>query len=532
MLCLECQLAAAALQEEISAGANMTFLVREGIVICQSLGYSITFCEGYVPMIMPIIQYVMMTNEVVPADACGMLLTFVGCTTDDPKREWSVVLQGEKPPVVPLTPPEPDAPRMTVLHLADIHIDPLYLPGSNAVCPDDLCCREDAGVAENPEAEAWYWGDYRHCGTPRWLLELLLIHAAAEHPDIDYVVWTGDAVPHNEWSTSPDWNRQAVRIVNDMIRQYFPEAPVFPVVGNHEMSPLDQFPEPGGVPEEFAADWLYEELASQWKNLVPDLDVTTVQRAAYYSVLLQPGFRIISFNTLFGYSANVWLVADSQDLGSQLEWLEAELNKAEAAGELVHLLGHVPPGILSAERTWSREYNRIVVRYENIIRGQFFGHTHYDEFEVFHDGERPVGVAYIAPSQTPWFDLNPAYRIYHIDGDRPDSTRTVLEHETYVMNLTEAHETGVGRIYQLYNARELYGMDGLTPQDWQNLAERMAEDRSLFDHYFENFVSVGDPYLAAGCDDLCYEQRLCDMVTSSRNDLDHCNTLLKRKRTS
>ena len=69
------------------------------------------------------------------------------------------------------------------------------------------------------------------------------------------------------------------------------------------------------------------------------------------------------------------------------------------------------------------DHPSITRRYENIIRGQFFGHTHYDEFEVFHDGERPMGVAYIAPSQTPWFDLNPAYRIYHIDGDRPDTTR-------------------------------------------------------------------------------------------------------------
>lgn len=58
------------------------------------------------------------------------------------------------------------------------------------------------------------------------------------------------------------------------------------------------------------------------------------------------------------------------------------------------------------------------------MRGQFYGHTHYDEFEVFHDATgRPCGVAYISPSQTPWYDLNPAYRVYYIDGDREDTTR-------------------------------------------------------------------------------------------------------------
>lgn len=38
--------------------------------------------------------------------------------------------------------------------------------------------------------------------------------------------------------------------------------------------------------------------------------------------------------------------------------------------------------------------------------------------------------------------------------------------------------------------------------------------------------------MAVGCDDLCYEQRLCDMVTSNRNDLDTCNAVLRLKRRS
>lgn len=60
----------------------------------------------------------------------------------------------------------------------------------------------------------------------------------------------------------------------------------------------------------------------------------------------------------------------------------------------------------------------------------------------------------------------------------------VLDHETYVMNLTEAQETGLARWYQLYSAREQYGLASLTPADWQQLAERMAADRSLFDVYY------------------------------------------------
>ena len=36
-----------------------------------------------------------------------------------------------------------------MLHLADIHYDPEYLAGSNAVCGDPLCCRASSGDVVN-----------------------------------------------------------------------------------------------------------------------------------------------------------------------------------------------------------------------------------------------------------------------------------------------------------------------------------------------------------------------------------------------
>lgn len=68
-------------------------------------------------------------------------------------------------------------------------------------------------------------------------------------------------------------------------------------------------------------------------------------------------------------------------------------------------------------------------RYESTITAQFFGHTHFDEFELFYDTQdlgRPVSIAYVGPSVTPYYDLNPGYRIYYVDGDREHSTRVIL----------------------------------------------------------------------------------------------------------
>lgn len=96
---------------------------------------------------------------------------------------------------------------------------------------------------------------------------------------------------------------------------------------------------------------------------------------------------------------------------------------------LTHLYqfsGHIPPGHSDCIKVWSRNYYKIISRYESTITAQFFGHTHYDEFEVFydpHDLGRATSIAYIGPSVTPYYDVNPGYRIYYVDGDHDTTTR-------------------------------------------------------------------------------------------------------------
>jgi sphingomyelin phosphodiesterase len=91
---------------------------------------------------------------------------------------------------------------------------------------------------------------------------------------------------------------------------------------------------------------------------------------------------------------------------------------------------------------WSKNYYQIINRYESTIVGQFFGHTHYDQFEMFYDLnnlKRAVGVAYIAGSITTFSHGNPNYRIYNVDGIYNNSSFQVLDHENYFMNLTDAN---------------------------------------------------------------------------------------------
>jgi sphingomyelin phosphodiesterase len=140
---------------------------------------------------------------------------------------------------------------------------------------------------------------------------------------------------------------------------------------------------------------------------------------------------------------NFWLFINSTDPLGQLKWLANTLQESESKGEKVHLIGHIHPS--GCMESWSLNYYRIVNRYESTIVGQFFGHTHKDQFELFYDlnnYSRPVGMAYITGSVTTFSLVNPGYRIYVVDGNYSQSTWQVLDHENYITNLTEANLIG------------------------------------------------------------------------------------------
>ena len=42
---------------------------------------------------------------------------------------------------------QPDAPKLRILHITDLHIDNDYIPGSNSDCGEPICCRQGDGMA-------------------------------------------------------------------------------------------------------------------------------------------------------------------------------------------------------------------------------------------------------------------------------------------------------------------------------------------------------------------------------------------------
>ncbi len=56
----------------------------------------------------------------------------------------------------------------------------------------------------------------------------------------DYVIMTGDLPPHDIWSQTRTDQITVIRTVVKMLRETFPNTPVFPSLGNHESAPVNR----------------------------------------------------------------------------------------------------------------------------------------------------------------------------------------------------------------------------------------------------------------------------------------------------
>lgn len=145
------------------------------------------------------------------------------------------------------------------------------------------------------------------------------------------------------------------------------------------------FPPPFVQQQDISISWLYDELDTLWRRWLPASVSHTIRRGAFYSVLVRPGFRVISLNMNYCNNKNWWLLLNSTDPATELQWFIYELQSAEFSNEKVHVVGHIPPGHPDCLKVWSRNFYSIIARYESTVTAQFYGHTHFDEFEVFYD---------------------------------------------------------------------------------------------------------------------------------------------------
>lgn len=145
---------------------------------------------------------------------------------------------------------------------------------------------------------------------------------------------------------------------------------------------------------------------------------------------------------------------------------------------------------------------------------------------------RPTNVAYVCPSVTTFGFVNPGYRIYTIDGQHPDSTFAVLDHETYYMNLTQANLDRDSKPIEYlwsYSAQKAFQMNDLTPAEWHKLVLNMKKDDSIFQKFYKFFFNRSSYLPNIACyGRTCKYNILCRLITAKSRDFTFCKKFLSK----
>ncbi|XP_060581958.1 acid sphingomyelinase-like phosphodiesterase 3b [Ruditapes philippinarum] len=353
------------------------------------------------------------------------------------------------------------------------------------------------------------------CDSPWRLVQETISGIKHIKGDVDFMLWTGDTVPHvDNTHLSIALNEELVRNVTELMKNEFPNTPIYATFGNHDYYPNNMYPPHGNE--------IYNDNYNLWKVWINDTSQDkNFLKGGYYTVLARPGLRIVALNTNMYYTHDT-VSMGIDDPADQLLWLENVLENAEKQNEKVILTGHVPPGI-SAPRgvrwmyeSFNKKMNGIVVRHADVIVAMHFGHEHHDNFRIYYGATGPAKVClFIAPSVTPWrFQIlslketphNPGVRLIKYDRQ----TGKQLDIYQYYMDLNAANTIGYVNWTLGYQATVFYNIPDITAPSMEALATKMRNANSQEFRSYVNWYNTNGAK-DFSCDARCHKSVMCGL---------------------
>lgn len=278
------------------------------------------------------------------------------------------------------------------LHITDMHPD-LYYKENTSI--DDTCHR---GKPKNDGDRAARFGNaMKGCDGPPDLMYYTLdwIHKNLSD-EIDFIIWTGDNVRHDNDRRIPrteqqifDMNRQVSELFLKTFKDHESDDPrdlkvkIIPSLGNNDVFPHNLF-SPGPTLQT-------RELYDIWSQFIPPAQQNTFDRYASFFVEAIPGkLAVISLNTLYMFKGNPLVdnCSNKKQPGyKMLLWVGFTLQELRDRGMKVWLSGHVPPIPKNFDSSCSDKLALWLHEYSDIIIGGFYGHMNMDHF-IPVDGEK------------------------------------------------------------------------------------------------------------------------------------------------
>lgn len=415
-------------------------------------------------------------------------------------------------------------PPFQVVHFSDVHVDREYTVGADATCTKPICCRHWADREGEPIVNPAKPNGMRNCDTPTSLIQAMLRNIGSNNK---FSIFTGDVIEATVWLVNQaQVTKDIASFTGEMTS--LPQVPVYPALGNHESAPSSLFVR--NTTTKINQQWVFDAVSKGWE---PTIGAAAAQQAARLSgsyALNVPDtkLKIISINTVYWYKTNFWLYdSDTQqpDPNGIIEFAVRELQAAEDAGQRVWIIGHMPPNRHDTLHDQSNYWDQVVQRYKHIISGQFYGHSHQDQFAISYSdyerqtAENAVSVAWVAPAITPR-STNPGYKVYDVDPD----TYEIMDAKIYRADIDAPNFHTAGPKWEVtYSARALYGPAvtpahpanvPLNPAFWHRVTEAFERNSTAFGAYQEMRKGRGLGIEAITCEGGeadCKEDTICEI---------------------
>jgi sphingomyelin phosphodiesterase acid-like 3 len=392
----------------------------------------------------------------------------------------------------PATKPAAKAPTtIPALLLSDIHLDPFHDPHKVAQL-NTAPASEWPAILAAPDlpTQAKDYDQLQAICPVRgldtsytlWQSSLQAIHRDAAQAK--FVTISGDLLAHAfdckykvlvPAGTHADYLafvEKTIRTVVAGLRTALPSVPVYVGMGNNDSGCGDYALDPND--DAFLASIapiVADALAPGVKTDDPARAtiLADFKQGGYFNAPLPasiPNTRIVSVDDI--YASNKFTTCskrpDISAAAAQMTWLTAQLDAARAAGQIVWVLGHIPPGVdlYSTARKQpnlcemgqpdmflsTEKIEDVLAAYPDTVHLALFGHTHSDEMRLLlpETPATPDQPATSAP--TPGVPLKITASITAVNGNNPSFTLAQIDPATATLAdytvVMASNQTGVG----------------------------------------------------------------------------------------
>lgn len=306
------------------------------------------------------------------------------------------------------------------------------------------------------------------------------------------------------------------------VRLYLGDIPVMFGLGNNDEYEGDYKLEPNSQFLSDTAEIFYTDLLKSTADHQSFLN--TYEAGGYYSAEpLGSGLKVIVLNTVF-FSPHA--ASDVDDaVRAELSWFDSTLAAAQAAGNKVWLLIHIPPGtnihatqskldaeghLSDATMMWNDDYQesflQILSKYSGIIALSIAGHTHMDEYRL------PSGALEISPSISPINGNDPAFKLITFSAD----TFTPTDYTSF----NYALESAPDQFGSYYTFSTAYLVQGLLNDALAELFPELASSGGQQTLYREYYYSGHDS--ASLITDTNWKVYWCSIGNMAQQDVIDC----------